>query len=168
MIKELQRQADDYLAVLEAYAIKHGLELIGPIDHFAVKMADARAFDSFIDQILPLADKVHCVNLSNRRISIAFLQEAIHFGRFGDCTDIEIMEPKPEKVGRGLVGFEHIEIYRPDFNDLLGLGEFKDNGHHKSIVIKLNEEGQELKLNNSPIRDVLVKERQEGIVTYLK
>lgn len=168
MVEELQQQANDYVAALEDYAAKHGLELGGPVDHFAVKLADGKAFDDFIDRILPLAEKVHCVNLNNRRISVAFLKKPIYFGRFGNCTDIEIMEPKPEKVGKDLVGFEHIEIYRPDFDDLLDLGEFKDNGHHKSIVIKLNEKGQELKLNDSPIRDVLVKERKEGILTDLK
>jgi hypothetical protein len=83
-------------------------------------------------------------------------------GDLGEVSWLEIMEPRPEKVGKDFVGLEHIEFYYPDFDEVReALDKYKvsytqqNNPGHDWINIVLGEAGQEFKLNSRLLSDVV-------------
>ena len=138
-------------------------------DHLAVKGADTKGFEELIAQFRPLSEQLSCIDMDGRRLATAKLKEDIPVGKFGLVSWLEIMEPRPEKVGKDVVGLEHMEFYYPDFAKAIKVLKdrginytMQENPGHAWINIVLNKQGQELKLNNQTLGYIVTKELATG------
>lgn len=160
---ELRRVTDVYFEKLKDFMSSHRLEdlLAPPVDYIAIKCADSRDYETYLYFIKSLTLKRSEVMLQGRRITNLVLISPISFGDLGETCCLEVIEPKPEKVGHDLAGFEHIEIYNPDLENveakLRDVGvtyERGGNEYHNTIVVKINEQGQEVKFTSVRLADL--------------
>lgn len=138
-------------------------------DHLAIKCADALDYEYVIQDLLPDAQQTSVANIDNRRLVAMHLITTQPVGQLGSVSWLEIMEPRPEKAGKDRVGLEHMEFYYPDFDEVRGvLDEYQveyteqSNAGHAWINIVINADGQELKLNNRLLSDIVEQELSEG------
>lgn len=144
-------------------------EWFGTPDHIAYKCQNGQHFDEVINEAADDAETMSVVVLDNRRLASARLLQPVYVESFGTVQWLEIMEPRPEKVGVDGVGLEHMEFYWPHFEyaeEVLrdrGVSyELQGNASHQWITIVINESGQEVKLNNRPLADSVDEELSEG------
>jgi predicted metalloenzyme YecM len=176
-LDQLQSEANTYTIDLENFLTANELiDLFAPpVDHLAVKLANTEEYESFIEYISIHASAINYIELNNRRIAYAHLIGEIQFGSLGATSYLEIMEPRPEKVGKDKVGFEHIEIINPNLDSIYQRvkaknlqTEFYDNGFHKAVVLKIDDQGREIKFTDKPIKDVLMLEESQGRLKKIK
>ncbi len=82
---------------------------------------------------------------------------------FGMVEWVEIMESRPQRVDKDIVGLEHAEFYYPHFDEVRAvLGEKgiahklrKDKPSHHWVEVVINNSGQELKLNDKPMAEIV-------------
>ncbi|HTE21430.1 MAG TPA: VOC family protein [Candidatus Limnocylindria bacterium] len=165
------QEAQKYVEGLRRFITVHELpgEWFGVADHVAVKGRDAADFEQLLKLFRPLAQQLTCIDMDGRRLATAWLKEPIAIGNFGSVEWVEIMEPRPEKVGKDVVGFEHMEFYFPDFVAIRAVldhkgvkYEMEQNPGHQWVDIVINQTGQELKLNNRTLADVIPEELASG------
>jgi predicted metalloenzyme YecM len=164
-------QTQNYAAELRRFVTTYELpaEWFKVPDHVAVKGGDAADFEALLGVFRPLAKQMTCIDMDGRRLATAWLKEPVAVGDFGTLEWIEIMEPRPEKVGKDVVGFEHMEFYFPDFEAIRAAldakhveYEMEQNPGHQWVNIVINAAGQELKLNNRTLGDVIAEELKSG------
>jgi hypothetical protein len=170
-MKSFDVQVNDYAATLSSFVREYDLpaEWFAVPDHVAVKGADKADFEALVEQFRPLSERISCIDMDNRRLATAQLTGDILVGAFGAVQWVEIMEPRPEKVGKDVVGFEHMEFYYPHFDRVIdvlnqkGIAyEMQKNPGHAWANIVLNEKGQELKLNDKPLGTTVFEELEDG------
>lgn len=172
---EIQAGADEYGKTLAAFVNAHRLpaEWFELPDHIAIKCQDRADFDEQIATIKAhKTGDITAVDLEgqNRTLASVFLTKAITVGGFGSVDLLEIMQPRPEKEGQDLVGFEHMEFTFPDFSAITAKLDDEgvhytlpdDNPHHKWVNIVLNDRGNELKLNNRSLSEIVAEETEKG------
>jgi hypothetical protein len=166
-----QEQTDAYAESLADFIAKHELpaEWFEVPDHVAVKGADKSGFKEMLELLRPLANRMTIIDIDNRQLATAEMKFPLAVGLFGKVSWVEIMEPRPEKAGKDVVGFEHMEFYCPDFKAVRAVldekrihYEMQQNPGHKWVNIVINEHGQELKLNNILLADVVTEELKSG------
>ena len=164
-------QARAYADTLADFIAKYELPMdwFKVTDHVAVKGRDADGFKEVVELFRPLAERIACIDMDSRRLATAQLKEPMAVGDFGTVGWVEIMEPRPEKVGKDVVGFEHMEFLFPDFDSIRTVldekkiaYEMEQNPGHHWVNIVINDKGQELKLNNRTLADVVPDELKEG------
>jgi hypothetical protein len=112
-------EINSYAADLERYISDERLpeEWFGNPDHLAIKAANARHFEDLIELFMKdnpaEVSKIYCSRVDNRRIASAFLAGHLAIGNLGEVNLIEIMEPRPEKIGHDKVGVDHMEFKPP-------------------------------------------------------
>ncbi len=172
-----QTQIEEYSKLLFNFLSQLNLLNIlnGQVDHVALKAKDLVNYNSLVKQFLPNSISAQYVNLNNRKIFTSTLDFEIILPQIGRTNEIEVIEPRPEKVGQGFSGFEHIEIYLSDLSALQSKlnhhniqHDYEDNGFHKAITVKLNSIGQEVKFTNTSLENVLKEEQKEGKLIKLK
>lgn len=177
ILRELEGSIESYLADLRSFMREHGVVdlLRGSVDHVAFKAADYAHYSAIVGGIVSKSRLSSFTRMDGRQIATIELVAPISLGELGETYFLEIMEPKPEKVGRDLVGFEHIEIYNPDFEGIMrALREsgvnFEDGGndYHKTIVLKINEKGQEVKFTNGRLGEIVKRQTKDGISVLIK
>lgn len=101
-MREFTLQITEYAEALQAFRTEHDLpaEWFAVPDHLAVKCAGSADYESTIQTWLPLAAELSYVYLNDRRLATARLLGPLTVGEFGDIEWLEIMEPRPEKVGQ--------------------------------------------------------------------
>ena len=141
-------------------------------DHFALKCADATDFEATMKEWEPLSQEMGFVELNGRKLGSAKLNSPIPIGRFGEVKWLEFMEPRPEKVGKDTVGVDHAEFFFPDFKSVTNVlkqrgvvHELQQNPSHEWVTIIIGNNGEELKLNNGTLADVVIAEREQGLLT---
>ena len=168
---DILEQVGEYEAELSQFVADNELpkEWFGIADHIAVKGADGADFERLVEVFKPQSDQISCIDMDGRRLATAQLTGNISVGKFGNVSWVEIMEPRPEKVGKDVVGMEHMEFYFPDFtkvsrvlDDRKVQYEMQDNPGHHWVNIVINPKGQELKLNNKVLADVVGQEIKTG------
>jgi predicted metalloenzyme YecM len=144
------------------------------IDHVGIKAYDMADYEACLSVVKAVARDLYEIEMNNRRIAIAVLAEILDVAGKG-IRYIELMEPRPEKVGRDTVGLDHTEIYVPDFETTLRIvdssgemHEYYDNGHHKALVFKIGRNGEEIKISDTPIEKVIEDELLSGELKKLK
>jgi hypothetical protein len=133
------------------------------VDHCGIKVRDSIDFNRCSKSLRSLSVWEHQATLNNRRIYVYELKEeyTLDFGPHGTTRLIELMEPRPEKVGLDLVGTDHIELLVDDFAIVetafkerrLGY-ELQANQNHATIVRAIHQEGPEVKYTMLSLRDV--------------
>lgn len=165
-----------YRESLQAFLISNKLEVYGtdPLDHIAIKAKDTVQYESLIELLLPVSLQGSFVSMDNRRIATVDLEKPLRIGT-SDVQCIEIMEPRPEKVGRDYVGFEHAEIYSSHIAKIEEYAKEKGisyeaytNDSHHAIVFQINDKNQEIKFTDATHIDVLRIEKEHGKLQLLK
>lgn len=175
---------NQYTDRLQAFRDEHSLfELFpGGIDHLAVKMFDAADYELYREEMLPLVAAMTEVDLDGRRIATAKLKQSIPLvasdgEQLGVAGYLEIMEPRPAKVGKDLVGIDHCEVNIASFVEtqsvlaLKGISTNQSKGedeYQHTVVVCLDESGQEVKFSDEPLSQLIVKELEEGKSRQLK
>jgi len=140
-------QIKSYATALSKFATLHTLpdQWFKTPDHLAIKGADSEDFTRLVGFWRPHSFQITAVQMDQRRLATAQLNGGINIGRFGEIKWVEIMEPRPEKVGHDVVGVEHMEFYYPNFDEVRLIlddrkvaYEMQENPGHKWINIKIN------------------------------
>jgi predicted metalloenzyme YecM len=171
MNQKFLEQMDAYAAELEAFVEYHGLPeqwFVRP-DHVAVKCADRMDYEDTMLEFKPDAEQRSQIKMDGRYLGTVKLLSSIAVGNFGEVAWIEVMEPRPEKVGKDIMGFEHMEFLYPDFasirtklDDKNIPYEMQQNSGHRWVNIVINDMGQELKLNDRTLGAIVVDELEQG------
>jgi predicted metalloenzyme YecM len=159
-----ERSVKQYADLLTEFRYAHGLlakSLFKIPDHLAIKCHDASHFEETLETWKPRAAQASWVWLNRRRLASIQLQEELLVGEFGAITWLEIMEPRPERVGKDIVGIEHMEFVVPNLelmqtklNDRGIDFEPQHNEHHAWLNIPINQLGQELKFTNTTLLEM--------------
>lgn len=172
---DFEAQAAAYAQAIESFCTEHELpsEWFAQPDHLAIKCKDAADFDATIEVWLPQAAEFSYVELNGRRLATALLLEPITVGNLGSVEWLEIMEPRPEKVGADTVGIDHMEFAFADFETAREVLDEKDidfedqqNPNHSWLSILAN--GHEFKLNDRVLADIVEEELSSGEAIALK
>jgi len=138
-------------------------------DHLALKCLDNEHYNEAVQAWQTAASQMSYVWLNGRRLASAHLQQPLRLGAFGSVEWLEIMEPRPEKVGKDTVGIDHVEFNFPDFasakevlDDRGVVYELQSNPNHEWLIIVINQLGQELKLNNRSLANIVAHELETG------
>lgn len=143
-------------------------------DHVAIKCADSEHYNAELAVYEARSVRMTEARLNNRRLAAGELRESLILGKIKQIKWLEIMEPRPEKLGNDIVGLDHIEFLVPDLKTVgHGLQEmnvaykFEANDGHSWLSIRINELGQELKFTDKPLAQVVEGELREGIAVEL-
>lgn len=171
-----EHAVDQYVASLERFAHRRGLptEWFSEPDHLAVKCLDGEHYEDMVAAWGRRSNLASYVRMNGRRLASIHLGEVVSLGIFGDVEWLEIMEPRPKKVGIDIVGIDHAEFVFPDFTaaDVVLAKrsiphELQSNPNHSWLNIPINATGQELKLNNRPLADIVTHEIETGVAEVL-
>lgn len=165
--EEIERFAASLSAFIEQYELPD--EWFKTPDHIAIKCADALDYVFRMEELLPDSAQTSEIEMDGRRLGTMQLTSPVTVGELGNVSWLEIMEPRPEKVGDDVVGVEHMEFFYPDFDavtkllDQYGVAyKLEKNPGHTWINIVINEAGQELKLNDKLLGDTVQEEIEQG------
>lgn len=173
---EYEEDIEEYAQALRNFIEKYELPEIwfGISDHLALKCADGEEYDYVLQELLPDTTQISEVSLDGRRLAALYLTADQAVGTVGKVRWIEVMEPRPEKIGKDLTGIEHMEFYYPDFSEIGQILASKgidfseqSNPGHAWINIVINNQRQELKLNNKLLADMVHDELQTGVAHLL-
>lgn len=171
-MENFEQAIADYAESLRAFVDEHELpsDWFKVPDHIAIKGANAADFEAIMNSFKPLANQLSYIEMDGRRLGTAQIISPITIGTFGSVSWVEIMEPRPEKVGKDVVGMEHMEFYYPHFDEVKAAlternipFEQQQNPGHAWINIVINNSGQELKINDRLLADAVTEEIQKGI-----
>ena len=170
-MSELTPGLEKYLEELEDFVDRYSLpaEWFEVPDHVAVKCADAADYEAAVESFRPVAEQITEMKMSGRRLGSVKLLKGLAVASFGEVLWVELMEPRPEKLGKDVVGLEHMEFYFPDFETISDVLEqrsiyhkVQSNPGHRWVNIVINDKGQEFKLNDLTLADVVEDELKEG------
>lgn len=170
-LQSFEHAVDRYVQSLRAFTFAHDLPqnwFLEP-DHLAVKCLDAGHYEDTLAAWLPHANLASYTYLNGRRLASVHLDREISLGSFGNVAWLEIMEPRPDRVGKDIVGIDHVEFMFPDFAEAETAlqseqiaYEFQENPNHQWLSVPINPQGQELKLNDRPLAEIVATEIREG------
>ncbi len=122
------------------------------IDHVAIKALDRKVYDEYIQIFKPLSKKVSSAVVDDRELTTTELYEPLDAGTFGKVSILVIMEPKPSAIATTHDLIDHIELLVPSLDDVKTAMANKDvlfseqsNEHRKTLIVEINEWGQEVK-----------------------
>lgn len=168
---EYEEEIEQFAETLQLFIDKYELpeKWFKTADHLAVKCADALDYVFRMEELMPDAAQASEIVMDKRRLAALRLTSPVPVGNLGEVSWLEVMEPRPEKVGKDVVGLEHMEFYYPDFDEVtellakLGVAyELQSNPGHSWVNIVLNEKGQELKLNDRLLGETVAEEIDNG------
>jgi predicted metalloenzyme YecM len=173
----LQDAALRYAEALAAFLQAHGLEELpmGPVDHAAVKAADAADFERALALLQEAAAHTSYTHLGGRRLAAIQLSQPLDFGAWGETDYLELMEPRPDRTTPGLTGFDHIELRVGPLNPVRAVLErkrvpfrFQEHDSHSSVVLRINEVGQEVKFTDVGLRGIVAEQIRTGESIVIK
>lgn len=177
-LQELQTKLEAYGDEAKIFFHSFGvgdLVLDKPVDHAAIKALNKQEYDKYLTQFLPLSKRLSYEPVGPRQIAIAELSDPLTCGSFGEVLTLEIMEPKPGAAITTHDMIDHIELLVPDISEISKtLAEkgveykLQENPNHKSVVVEINEWGQEVKFTDRPLADIAEKHIAAGIALIHK
>lgn len=165
----------EYVQVLGAFRTANSLpdDWFAVPDHVAIKCADGAEYEAEMQAWLPEAAQAQSVPLNGRLLGSLRLLQPLKTSGLGQVEWLEVMEPRPEKVGVDPVGIDHMEFCFGDFDAAAkALGEkgiaydSQENPGHKWLSIMAD--GHEFKLTDKSLADVVASELASGTATALK
>jgi|GEM_PF-1946222 len=143
-------------------------------DHIAVKCSDTSHYESERAVASEECVELTEIAMQGRRIATVEFRRAIGMKPFGLIRLVELMEPRPEKVGHDAVGIDHVEFSHPQmsaFADVLKSSavryEEQSNESHNWVSFELND-GLEVKLNDLSLADTIEAELARGDLEIIK
>lgn len=164
------QKIDAYGRDLDNWLNQNGVRnLLGPADHFAIKIPDEATLLELADAIKP-----YCVQsfenspglsirkMDNRSIAVALLEQPLQLDSW-KIYCIEIMQSKPENLGKDPIGIDHVEFINSDFEGVQSILQAKNisfginikNGYKKTVIVKLNARGEEVKFTDKTLAEVV-------------
>lgn len=177
MIERFQGELDSYVTELEKFVQEHELpdRWFEDPDHVAIKCADSEDFEVTLAEFKDVSNQISYIEEGGRRLAAAHLLKPLAIGRFGSVEWVEVMEPRPGRVGNDFVGLEHAEFCYPIFTKARSVlrkagveHDLRHNPGHDWINIAINDTGQELKLNNRPLSKVMPDEIANEVAVEVK
>lgn len=169
------KQVADYATALQKFRTDNDLpsEWFAQPDHLAIKCAGPVDYEQTVQNWLPQAASLSYAPLNNRRLASVRLSQPLVVGNNGAVEWLEIMEPRPEKVGKDPVGIDHMEFLFADFEAASTVLRAKNipfeqeqNPLHEWLSIFAY--GHEFKLNNSVLAQIVATNIKTGDATVLK
>lgn len=144
-------------------------------DHVMIKSATPSDFDKRVKSISPWAEQKIFVEVDTRFLVAARLIVPMALTEYKEVNWIEIMESKSPDGTADYLGVEYVEFYHSDFNQA-GLfmkrkkvdAEKRVDGLHRWWNIRMNDEGQELRITDKPLSEIIDKELDESTARHLK
>ncbi len=169
----MQAEINAYAAELQRFCEERNIptnsDWFSEPDHIAFKAADTKDFDKLIESFKPLSSEISCIEMDERRLATARLISGLKVGEFGKVYVVELMEPRPEKVGNDVVGLEHMEFLYPFFSrvestlELAGVRtQRQGNSGHNWVNVVINPAGQEVKFNDKLLSETVAEEVERG------
>lgn len=167
-MNNFETQCNTYGDLLRKFLGEHH-KLKGPIDHLAYKCADGQDFHNVMMEWLPECLHSSYIILNNRKLASVHLRDPIDLGDLGSVAWLEIMEPRPNKVGHDFVGVEHTEIVKEDLEQVARYCDDNkipytrySNPRHSAIVVALSSDGHEVKFTDTAMADIVSDQHQAG------
>lgn len=176
-MKKLAFEITDYAREVEQGIKDSRLpqEYFKTIDHIALKAANSHHFDRIIEEFkrgwLAEAEKIFLTTLDGRRIAVGLLTGPLAVGKLGTVDCLEIMEPRPERVGKERVGLDHAE-FMPAMKlaDLATrietvsgiIPEWEPKAKHNTLCIHLGPNRREVKFTDRELRSIINEEYVAG------
>lgn len=151
-------------------------------DHLAVKAANATHFERLVETLKAneLADvqKIACTVLDGRRIATAFLASEMLVGQDWEIGCLEVIEPRPERVGKDVVGVDHMEFDpRQKLSDVAQnlqsihgiIPERQPKSGHNTLSVKFDAKKgkREFKFTDKRLAVVVSEELRSGEATII-
>ena len=174
-MSKFEMQLAEYVRALEAFRAEHNLPDIWftQPDHVAIKCANGVDYEATFQAWVSKAADAQYAELNSRRLASMRLTSPLKAGELGRVEWLEVMEPRPEKIGVDPVGVDHMEFKFEDFEsatkflDAAGLDyERQENSGHKWLSISAH--GHEFKLTDKSLAEVVATELASGTATRLK
>jgi hypothetical protein len=174
-MSKFEVQLAEYVQALAAFRVEHNLpgSWFATPDHVAIKCADSTDYEATFQAWIAKAAEAQYAQLNGRRLASMRLTAPLKPGVFGLVEWLEVMEPRPEKVGIDPVGIDHMEFKFEDFGsaatflDAAGLTyQRQENPGHKWLSIAAN--CHEFKLTDKSLAEVVAAELASGTATGLK
>lgn len=175
--EDIIKEVDEYgkRLVIFLNAARFPRELLTEPDHAAIKVADASDFDTKLHALKPFAEQVAFTEMDWRFLAAAQLLVPLSLMPHRYVDWIEILEPKPEEVGKDFVGLKYGEFYFGNF----GLAERKlrsrkitfdhrSDDSHRWLSIVINEHGQELRLTDTKLVETVSEELESGTARLIQ
>ena len=171
--EELRLYSDAFVSFTAGYQLPK--ELFERPDHFAIKCANEL---DYLETCQEMATEVGSDGLWEFALDNRLLGSAKLAGTVALCgkgfTWVEIMQPRLGKeTDAGFV--EHTEFYFSDFfaaeHILKQRGidySHQENPGHAWLNIVIDDKGREIKLNDKPLADVVLWEREQGLLQPVK
>jgi len=158
-----------YAAALERFKANQQLpdSWFDQPDHLAIKCLDRQHYAETLRHWARQAGFTSEVKMDGRRLASLRLEDSLSFGQFGQIDWLEIMEPRPHRVGFDRVGIDHAEFVFPQFGvvtedlavrDLPYELEGNVNHHWISVVT----DGYELKFTDKPLVEMVEADVRAG------
>lgn len=167
--QELQLYQEAFESFIHGYRLPE--DFFKQPDHFAIKCADELDYLETCQEVAAQvgAAGIWELSINNRLLGSAQLAGRTSLAGF-DFGWVEIMQPRPGKeTDTGFV--EHTEFYFPDFfaaeHVLRQRGidySHEENPGHAWLNIVIDNKGREIKLNNKPLAEVVIWEREQGLL----
>lgn len=140
-----------------------------PIDHVAIKALDRKVYDEYIKIYLPLSQRMSYAVVNDRDLATALLYEPLDAGTWDQVKLLEIMEPRPNAIATTYDLIDHIELLVSNLEAIKTTLTNKDvifteqsNDQHKTVVVEINEWGQEVKFTDRGLQDISDKQIASG------
>lgn len=172
---DFEVQLAAYAQAIETFRLKHNLpdEWFAKPDHVAIKCADGADYVAEMRAWLPKAAQAQYVQLNGRRLGSLRLMQPMQAGNLGQIEWLEIMEPRPEKVGVDPVGVDHMEFVYGDYEAAAKVLEakavsYEPQGNPSQQWLSVEAGGREFKLTGKKLADVVAAEFAVRAATALK
>ena len=149
--------------------------LLGYPDHVMIKSSSPSDFEEKVKAIRPWAEESAFMEIDSRFLVAAHLVVPLALAEHKPVEWLEIMEPKSPDGTVDYLGAEYAEFYYEDFNKA-GLlmkrnkipYEKRTDDNHRWWNVRINDKGQELRVTDKPLSEIVDKELDEGTARYLK
>ncbi len=168
----LQELLSNYSEEAKLFFYSYGLANLvidKPIDHVAIKALNRETYEQYLDIYKPLSERLSSARINDRDLATVVLQKPLEAGTFGSVNLLEIIEPKPGAIATTYDLIDHIEIFTNNLEEAASILKNKDvlfkeksNGGHNTLVIEINEWGQEVKFTDTPLGEIVDHELKAG------
>ena len=173
---EIEREAQKYGQAMLRFvnSTDFPIDILTYPDHLMIKTTSPSDFDKKVKAINPWSEQVAFMEIDERFLVAAHLVVPLTMTQYRPVEWLEIMEPKSPESTSDYPGAEYVEFYHNNFNEA-GLlmkkrritYEKRVDGHHRWWNIRINDEGQELRITDKPLSEIIGQELDDGTARQL-
>lgn len=174
--KEVHSEARRYgRTMLEfVHATDFPESLLAHPDHLMIKSSGVSDFEKKVKSITPWAEEAAFLEVDERFLVAARLIMPIALTDYKEVDWVEIMEPKSVEGTVDYLGAEYAQFYHNDFNSVGVIMkkkrvdfEKRTDGMHRWWRVPMNDEGQEIRITDKPLAEIIGRELDDGTAKQL-